>query len=78
MRAVHLEQLPAYEEHDPGGSAAVDNAVGNPTATHPAEEPPISLAQPRQSTTTPDEPPPGYEDVQRSALIQHGGRNEQG
>lgn len=75
MTAVHLDQLPAYEE---GGSAPVP--VSNATSDQSESRIPSSpdyeevLHQPaangsrEENFVAPAEPPPGYEEVQRDSV----------
>jgi hypothetical protein len=83
MNNVHLEDLPAYEESrtharvpDPLPSPPMDGGmgVGGPVVAAPtspqASSPLISPGrQQQESFQPPDEPPPGYEEVQRSSIV---------
>jgi hypothetical protein len=78
MNNVHLEDLPAYEESrtharvpDPLPSPPMDRGMGagGPVIAAPrspqAPSPLVSPRQQQESFQPPDEPPPGYEEVQR-------------
>lgn len=82
MNNVHLEDLPAYEESrqhtrvpDPLPSPPLESPVAQsqpavvaPQPTSPQQSSP--LASPQQATfQPPSEPPPGYEETQRSSLV---------
>lgn len=76
VSAVHLDQLPAYEETGVGGNvhvAAASAAVAAPAP--PPVDPPAhahadSAASPiaQNVFSPPAEPPPGYEEVQRETV----------
>jgi hypothetical protein len=79
---VHLEDLPAYEESrtharvpDPLPSPPMDGGMGagGPVGAAPTSpqysNPLVSPRQQQESFQPPDEPPPGYEEVQRSSIV---------
>ncbi|KAL9090637.1 MAG: hypothetical protein Q9159_001884 [Coniocarpon cinnabarinum] len=60
MHSVHLDQLPVYEERP-----------SNVTSFESAEQISSSVASSTQtSAAAPDEPPPGYEEVQRGTVVE--------
>lgn len=78
MNAVHLDDLPAYEEsardarvEDALPGSPVDGVgVGGPVTAPDSPLRSSPLASPRQeSFQPPDEPPPGYEEVQRNSIV---------
>jgi len=80
MDAIHLDELPAYEET--GRGAPVPQAVIHPLAdarantTHtatpavPPESPPHPPPPQNHIFSPPAEPPPGYEEVQRDSITE--------
>jgi hypothetical protein len=81
---VHLDDLPAYEESrsharvpDPLPSPPMDGGMsagsGGPVLAAPVPtSPQASVSSPRQAQEAfqpPDEPPPGYEEVQRTSIV---------
>jgi len=59
LRNVDLEDLPAYE------SQAGDTVAPEMPPPHPE-----SRAPPREHSPLPNEPPPGYEEVQRESVVE--------
>ena len=84
MSAVHLEQLPAYEEVGNAPSAPPSNVL-RPTPISPIRQQQrtqtsytnaghdgdMSLTQPlnQQQFQPPNEPPPGYEEAQQGSVM---------
>ncbi|KAF2130422.1 hypothetical protein P153DRAFT_356193 [Dothidotthia symphoricarpi CBS 119687] len=78
LNAVHLEDLPAYE--DTGMHAKVEDTVpgsptdgmgvGGPVAAPESPQRSSPPASPQQEAfQPPNEPPPGYEEVQRNSIV---------
>ena len=67
MDAVHLEQLPAYEE---ASASPVPVRSSNTSSTAQSLSPAPIVQREEQATHPPAEPPPGYEQVQRDSLAE--------
>jgi WW domain-binding protein 2 len=71
MDAVHLDELPSYENSGQD-QMAPSNAVGAEAVAAAEQRPPpestSSPSGPRPAATTSSEPPPDYEDAQQQAL----------
>lgn len=88
MEGVNLDQLPAYEEMgtsvpytEPPVGRGVSQGVMALPAELPSESPPplvdVSVNRPSVVTTsTPAEPPPGYDEVQRNSISEHLDRDQ--
>lgn len=80
--AVHLDELPTYEDArsgEPSSSAATTTTAAapgappSPTAVAPAivlEPPEITIAQADADPSIPNGPPPGYEETQRESVAE--------
>ena len=78
MAAIHLEQLPAYEEARTSGSTVLATPVMSIMASDPEQQDMERLVNigneasdieaSWQTSSVPLEPPPGYEEVQRSTV----------
>jgi len=77
--AVHLDELPTYEDArsgEPSSSAATTTAPvapPSPTAAAPVivlEPPEITIAQADADPPIPNGPPPGYEETQRESVAE--------
>jgi hypothetical protein len=78
MGSVHLDDLPAYEES--GGHERVRDAappleraeaavISQPEPTSPQRASAVERPQAPPGFQAPDEPPPGYEEVQRGSIV---------
>ena len=80
MDAVHLDQLPRYEESNNGTANSATSSSDTPeqqrdsgvavSSSPSGQNPPEPSPPPSQDTfTPPSEPPPGYEEVQRDSVV---------
>ncbi|CAZ81534.1 unnamed protein product [Tuber melanosporum] len=74
--AVHLDELPTYEDArtgQPSSSVTTAGAPPSPAATAPAmvsEPPEITVIQADADPSIPSGPPPGYEEAQRESVAE--------
>ncbi|RPB03935.1 hypothetical protein L873DRAFT_1799904 [Choiromyces venosus 120613-1] len=73
--AVHLDELPTYEDARGGPSSSASSSAPAPAAAPPALTPPppeITIAHTGTDTdpSIPNGPPPGYEETQRESVAE--------
>lgn len=78
MGEVNLDQLPAYEEaSSSAGAVPASTSTGPVGATPPPLTTTTTASAPtpgQEHTPRPDEPPPGYDEVQREVVTEALGR----